>query len=494
MKTEADVEGKRTLSAGVWYMLGAGLEQALAVLVLLPLYTGYLGLREYGILALLNAGVGMLTAVLAGPITSALARFYYHPEYAGRRAELLFALLAVLVVKLAVAAAALWFAAPWLAGLLDAEDPGQTAAVVRLFVGVLAGTAIFQFLLMLTRWAQQAVYCTTASVLRAVVGAALAYWLLGRMDGKLLAIAWARAGSVLLGVAMLLPALRGKLRLRLDRKLLAGPLKYGYPMLLNSQAVIVMDSADRYLLKGLGRVGSVGLYDLGYQIGRALQLLAVVPVKMAVMPALLKKEADPDRQRELTRTLATVYYALMTGPAIALSLLAEPIIRLLARNPAYYPAWQVVPFIALTMVHLGLVNFLSLGVVLSNRSGLLAGLVGFCALLNVGLNVAVIPAFDRLGAAAVTVVSYLLWNALLAVASRKLFAQRIDWPRIAFFALAGWGLFTTALLLPVPPGGWWWAVRAAAIAVYGLLLWPTGVYRQLTKLIRGETAPESSSL
>jgi O-antigen/teichoic acid export membrane protein len=480
------MEGKRTLSAGVVFAIGTGIEQALAVLLLLPLYTEYLSLSLYGVLALLNAGVAILTASIAGPITNAVARFYYHPDYQQRRGELLFALLGLMLIKAFLVAVVLLLLAPWLAGLLAPQGATPPVAAVRVFVGVLVGTVIFQYFQMLTRWAQKAVYCVSVSVLRAVAGVALAWWLLGWMDDKLLAVGVGRACSIALALVVFLPTLAGRLRARIDLALLRQPLRYSYPMLLNSNAVLVMDSADRYLLKWLGQSGSVGLYDLGYQIGRALQLIAVVPIKMSVMPALFKKEADPDRQRYLTRNIATVYYALLTGPAIALSLLAEPIIRLLARDPAFYPAWQIVPFIAFTMVHLGLVNFLSLGIILKNRSTLLAGLIALCALLNVGLNILVIPSFDRLGAAVVTVVSYLLWNLLLGLYSRKLFGQHFQVGRILFFALLGWGLFGLAMLAPVPPGWAAWGVKLGVLVLYGLILWPMGIYRQLGQLIHGQ--------
>src|SRR5436305_8391777 len=94
--------------------------------------------------------------------------------------------------------------------------------------------------------------------------------------------------------------------------------------------------------------------------------------------------------------------------AIALSLFAPWIVHVLAHKPGFWPAAKAVPALAYSSVFFAgfIVVTIGVGRTRQTRFNWIAATAG--ALLNVGLNFWLIPAYGMLGAAYATLAAYVL--------------------------------------------------------------------------------------
>lgn len=455
------------------YALG-NLGQYALLVVLLPLYTQYLSLADFGALALVRLTVSLLTAAITAPLVSGLTRFYYKPDYQPRQGELVTGLLVLLLVKTAVLATLYWAVSEPLTALLF-EDPARLA-LVRLFTGVLVFQPIAAFGLALVQLKGMARYHAAASIVCLVVSCgATVYLLVWRGAGLYgaaagLVIQWAATSLVCL------PVVVAAARWRVSPGVLSEPLRFGYPLIVSGYANTLLQSGDRYVLRAFAPIGVVGLYDLGYRVASILSILIVQPLKFGLTPIVLQMEKDPEKQKRFLRVTAKYYYMVALLAALALALFAPEVIRLLARKEAFWAAAPVVPMVVFAYVQHGLGNFVGWGVVMKQKAYHGSGMLLATAALNIGLNVLLVPVWGILGAALATVLSYLVWNAMKTYYSARMYGLRFD-----LRALAGMTAIWTVLgaagwsLLPVQPGWLSAGLRAGCLLAYPVALWMTGL-------------------
>ena len=100
------------------------------------------------------------------------------------------------------------------------------------------------------------------------------------------------------------------------------------------------------------------------------------------------------------------------------------------------------------------------------------------ALVNVGLNILLIPVLGIFGAALATLASYLIWNSLRIHFSARFFDLHFELRRMFFLTLLGLTLCGAGLLVASQVGLWLGlAVKAMAIAAYPMLVVATGLIR-----------------
>ena len=105
---------KRIFSLGSVYAIGSLLEKGQAVF-LLPVYSSFLGAKDFGVLALLALLGALITKAIISPITTSLSRFYYKPDWSDRRGLLVFNLFWYLGVQCVVALLVYWSLSSWFA-------------------------------------------------------------------------------------------------------------------------------------------------------------------------------------------------------------------------------------------------------------------------------------------------------------------------------------------------------------------------------------------
>lgn len=183
----------------------------------------------------------------------------------------------------------------------------------------------------------------------------------------------------------------------------------GLPLMLSGVASSLNLKVDQLLLGVILGSAAVGTYGVAARLSEVWYFIPTT-VAAAVFPAIIRaKEAGPEHYR---RRLRQIYAAFIWGAiavAIAVSLVASPVISLLYSS-------EYTGATAVLVVHVWTAPFLFMGVVLSKwliiENMLWTSLVrhGFGAGLNIGLNLVLIPAHGPVGAAVATLISYAAAN------------------------------------------------------------------------------------
>lgn len=214
---------------------------------------------------------------------------------------------------------------------------------------------------------------------------------------------------------------------KLWRQLIARPsgaawremLQYSIPMIPTTIFWWITSVSDRYMVNGFIGSDANGIYAVAYKIPTILTLLSGIFMEAWQFSAVSESHGD---RRAHIRFYSKVWCSFQSMLFVAAALIvafAKPEIRLLAASE-YYSAWVYVPVLAAAMVFSSFVSYVGSVYMVEKKSvrSFTTAMIG--ALLNVGLNLLLIPSkLGVQGAAIATFASYFVVFVIRAVDARR---------------------------------------------------------------------------
>ncbi|MBD0347607.1 MAG: oligosaccharide flippase family protein [Thermoleophilia bacterium] len=455
---------KRLAKHSAIYGLGGIVSRLLAVL-LLPIYTAYLEPDDFGSVGVLIALSAVLVTILRGGISSAFFRFYFDsPETAHRLRVLRTSFWFTMASATAGLAAGVLLAEP----IADALGVGDPWLVRAAFVGIWAQMN-YEQLTALFRVEERSLAFLAATLANLAVTVAATILLVVVLDWEALGVIVGNWLGTLTVYLALLGYRREQLGLQLDRPLLREMQRFGLPLVPAALALIAVNFSDRFFLVHLAGRDEVGVYELGVRTASAMVLL--LTAFRTAWPAFAYSIED-DAEAKRTYSFVLTYLVFVASwLALALAALSPWIVRLLASDPDYHPGSRVVGLLAFGTAAYAAYIVMAIGVGRARRTQFNWVIAGAAALVNVALNVLLIPRYEMMGAAVATVAAYVVLFAGMTYWAQRVYPVAYQWRRVATAAGAAVALALAAKLLDAR------LPLAVGLALaYPLVLLPLGFY------------------
>lgn len=228
--------------------------------------------------------------------------------------------------------------------------------------------------------------------------------------------------------------------LRISRRAWAPLVAASFPFAVQEILTVLIERIDAVMLSLLSGQAEVGLYGAAYRLFEASFFVSwSVTGAFSAMFTYLSRESVPSVQAVFQRAVKLLV-VLLTPFAVVIGVLAEPIARLVF-GPQFGPAAEPLRLLAPAIVLVGVVT-LSTTLVLSRRGpGRMVRVTALMVVINVGLNLVLIPRFAGEGAAAAMLategafVAVTLLMAARAVGGLK-WRQMLAGPLLAGLAMA----------------------------------------------------------
>ena len=217
---------------------------------------------------------------------------------------------------------------------------------------------------------------------------------------------------------------------------------YGAPMFGYEFCAQIMEYGDRLLLKHFIGIKAVAIYSVGYNPAMYISQLFGTSLRLAILPIYLDIWATKGKkatQEFLSRVLS--YFALIAIPIIfGVCAVKKEMITLLASDK-YASSHHIVPYIIIGTMLYASNAFLTAGLLIYKRTYLLTASLVAGTILNICLNLLLIPRMGALGAAMSTLIAYLFVIFLNAWLSFRHLAFSIDYKGVLAALLASGGMF-----------------------------------------------------
>ncbi len=245
-------------------------------------------------------------------------------------------------------------------------------------------------------------------------------------------------GSGLFLFALLCPELHRFTTLKINWSPIKNLLKYGLPLLpLSFVTWIGLDLADRWIIKWMVGLGEAGVYTLGYQFGTVMGIV-VHGFRISWIPFFFN---NPEKKKTFAN-LTVIFIRLSLILWGILSFFTPEIFHLMV-GKEYYRAMTIVPVIAFSYILFGLEEIFTAGFFIKSRTALLFPIALFSLIINIVLNILLIPHLGIMGAAIATFFSYLLFALISYLVAEKFFPVNYDFR--AIFSDLGIGILLFAI-------------------------------------------------
>lgn len=227
---------------------------------------------------------------------------------------------------------------------------------------------------------------------------------------------------------MLINEIRRFIILKIDKSILKKMLLFALPYLPASLGATIVQVVDRPLVMRMAGEDLCGIYQANYKLG-IFMMLIVSMFQYAWQPFLLTN-AKEKNAKEIFSKVLTLFMIAASIIWILISLFIDNLVTLKVFGhsffgPKYQTGWEIVPVILLGYLFHGMyVNFTA-GVYIEEKNKYLPFITGGGAVINVIVNLLLIPVLGIMGAALATLASYILMSGLIFMLAQKYY--RIDY-------------------------------------------------------------------
>lgn len=402
---------KKLLSDTGIFAIG-NLGSKLLVFLLVPFYTNILSTSDYGIADLITTTVSVVLPIFCLAIYDSVLRFTLDKNYKPKDVFvtssiiILISSLFVLIIKpLVVSFASSLISYYWF--------------FLFIYLGTAFNTSISNYLRGIDKikvFASKGIFYSLVFAISNVL--LLKHFSLG-LKGYLFAILL----SEWLTCAYMLIA--GKLDLIggvFNYKLLKEMLIYSIPLIPAILGWWIMQLSDKYMIIHFSGLAESGVYAISYKIPTILSVLTSIFIQ-AWQIAAIKSVDDKDKDK-FASTIYN-YFNLFSVIVCSLLIIFSKGLSYLLFKKEYFIAWQYVPFLLIAYLFSGICGVLASLFSAKKKTNIMFYSTLAGALINISLNLLIIPRYGALGAAFSTMVAFALTWGLRLIVIRKIYVLNI---------------------------------------------------------------------
>lgn len=372
-------------------------------IILIPIYTKYFTVEEFGRLGLILAVISILVQIFVMGQNQSLLRFINQINYKEKRKSTFFTITIFVVLINVLFVLIGEKLSPFFAQLFgNLEDYNSSLKIAVFIVAFSIINNIFQSKL---RADENSIFFTLLNIIKLVVLIIITVYLVAYRKIGINGVLYAQLISEILGLLIVLPLMIREMELKFEKKILIESLKFGVPLIFAGLSMTLLNISDRFVIKFLGNEKSLGLYELGYRIAGILNMFLVIPMNLTFVPIAYKVYKQP-KDKEYFSKIMTYFTFIIIWGALFISMFSKEIVIIFSKNSEFIPAYSIIPLILYSYVFLGMSIISSVGIFLEGRTVYLAIVTIIATILNIGLNFILIPKIGIMGAAISTLIAF----------------------------------------------------------------------------------------
>lgn len=479
-KTNAKRRGGRAFLVDNVVVFAAQLINKLRGILLLPLLVKGLGTAAFGIWSQTLAFATFMAGVLGLSLHLSLVRFMADEK---TKSGATYATLLAACISLSCGGCALLF--------LIVPDRGVVLLVgendrtlFALALALVAATTVRLLNLNLYRATDRLLARSAIDLGSSFIELALIVAVVALGGGLRQALGVSVAISLGTAIATSLHGVRLTWPLGWNREVLREALRYGAFLVPASIGVLLLDRGDRFIISHVLGAEAVGTYQSHYTLGGAVSLI-LAPIQTTLVPKVVALWADDKAGARRYIEASARMFALASFFLVAvLAALASPVLRILANPEIAAGSGLNVLLIGTGATLWGLSIVAQMPLFAAKRTSVIGVATFLAALLNLGLNILLVPRSGITAAAAATAITYAVTFTVFAIAGGH--ELRVSW-HVSFLIRAALSAALAGSL------AWWWAPRTfAALLLTGTL--SAVAYALLLILLRAISVDEQRSL
>ncbi|GAB6098045.1 flippase [Desulfatiferula olefinivorans] len=213
-----------------------------------------------------------------------------------------------------------------------------------------------------------------------------------------------------------------------SKKIFLESFKYGFPLSISAIAAVILNFGDRYVIAALLDTSDVANYSVGYNFCIYLKELIVTPLNLALLPIVYQmwEYKQYSNIKIILSNVIKLYIYVSIPICILTHLLSEDIIVILASSE-YIQSAKILSVLMVGILLNGLEFPVMAGLHFSKRTTSIIIVMVVAGVVNILLNLVLIPKIGILGSAYSTIASYFLSLVFFYLISMKVIKIPIEY-------------------------------------------------------------------
>ena len=444
--------------------------------ILLPFYTNLLDTDQFGIAQIIFAFIGLSYILYLHGLDSSFMRYNLLKESGFDRKSVFSTAFISICTVAVVFSSVMFFGADFFPSLFSISQENsqlfQWAAGILLF-DILA---VLPFLVL--RIEERSILFMILKVTNVALMLLLNIWFIAIKGEGVIGIFMANFYSSIFTFLLISPIVISRFAVQFSKKVYKEMLQFGLPYVIPGLSIVSMDLIDRFFIIRILGESEAGIYGAGYKLAMAV-VLAVTAFRLAWHPFFLSIANQDNAKLIYARVLS--YFLLAIGWIyLAISYFIHNIVKIQIPgfncyliDQDYWGGVAIVPLVMIAYILYGLyINFM-VGIYIKKKSKYLPFITGISAIINVILNILLIPIYDIWGAAIATVAAYAVMTVLLFVITQRFYPIKYEYGRLLHIIIVVIGSYEITFFTPENYAA---VIKLGLLIMYPVILLLTGFF------------------
>ncbi len=399
--------------------------------LLVPFYTNVIGPKDFGIYSNVYAYLAFLNIVFIYGMDAAYMKYASLAGDEEKRRTFSNAYLFVLASTVVLAVVMYLLQYQFSAVM---EIPAEYHKLYLYVIGILVFDTLALVPFADLRLSRKAFKFSTIKLANIIINLALNFILVLKFRLGIEAIFIANLAASAFSFIAVTPDLFSKLSFKIDRNLLKMMLKFAVPYLPASLAAMVVQVVDRPVVLAMTNEATLGIYQANYKLG-IFMMLFVSMFQYAWQPFFLNN-AKEKNAKEIFAKILTLFLIISSLVWIVLTLFVEDFARFQIYHgrsiigKEYLSGITIVPVVLLGYLFNGIYYNFQAGIYIEEKTKYFPYVTGAGAVVNVVVNLLLIPVMGIMGAALATLASYVVMAVSLFFFSQKVYRIKYEYEKI----------------------------------------------------------------
>jgi len=444
-------------------------------IITLPIYLNFLTKAEVGTFGLLDITINIISEILLLGQANSLILFENKKDYADKKNSIFFTITSfVILINLLFVLLAELFGF----SLLNLSKSTRDLSDYLPFIIYISLVRVLNNLFLnKLRAEEKSKPYTLLTFVKIVVFIALIFYTVVYLKLSVVGILYSYLVSEITILVLITPGMIRRMAPNLNMAALKEAIKFGSPLIFTSIGIMILNLSDRYLINLFLNLEEVGTYDIAYRIAGIVNMFLILPFNQAMLPSAFKEFNDSRNTRYLSKLMTYMCFVTIWG-GLTISIFGKEIILILG-NENYIQANVYIPFIVLAYILSAMRNVASNGLLFAEKTYIVALITIFAAILNIILNILLIPIYGTIAAAHTTLISFTVFYIITHWSANRYYKIEYENSKIIKMLFVGIVLFIAQELIKSDNMIIAILIKLAFIISFPFLLYTIGFYEKV---------------
>ncbi|MEA1972605.1 MAG: oligosaccharide flippase family protein [Candidatus Cloacimonadota bacterium] len=374
-------------------------------LVLLPIYTSHLSVKDFGIYAIFEISAQIAIAVIGLNLSTGMLKWISDELDFSKRGEIIFTTFVMSFSIAILFSISLFFSANYLSQTFFGNS--KYSLIISFLSINICLEIINKIPINVIRYLEKPAFYSVTLIIRFLVSTiAIIFFVVYQNLG----ISGIFLGFIIGNIVYFfstLPIIKSKMKFVFNKDKATEIMNFSAPMVLGSLSMMLFTSSDRYIIKIFRPFEEVGLYSFAAKISNIVNLLIVQSFNLALLPMFLKIYKF-EKGKQFLISISKLIVILIGFILIGISYFGYDFLNLLIVNNNYLKSFNIIIILVFAYIFNALRYIFMLQLYASEKTKVISFLMLFTAITNILLNVIFINIWHYKGAAYATLISTIL--------------------------------------------------------------------------------------